>query len=149
MNMIESEPPWRFSLSLPSLEVLLVSQCPENESLPDGGLPSNLKSIEIDGCEKLIVSRMGWGSQNLPIHSTMSIGGNHEDVESFPEAELLPPSVTTLSISYFPNLKSLDKGLLHLRALEVLKISKCPKLKHMPDKELPASLSNLSISDCP
>jgi hypothetical protein len=135
--------------ALLSLKRLYTNKCPEVESFPEGGLPSNLNSIHIMGCEKLIASRMGWGLQKLPILKHFSIGEN-EDLESFPEAQLLPTSLTSLSISGFLNLKSLDKkGLQQLIALEELDIWYCPKLKYMPEQELPASLSILTIVDCP
>jgi hypothetical protein len=101
--------PAKMHILLLSLETLIVWSCPEVESFPEGGLPSNLNSIEIIFCEKLIASRMGWGLQNLPFLKSFSIGGNNEDLESFPEAQLLPTSLTSLSIFYFPNLKCLDK----------------------------------------
>jgi Leucine-rich repeat (LRR) protein len=142
--------PDKMHLLLPSLEVLLVSECPKVESLPEGGLPSNLKSIEIDRCDKLIASRMGWGLQNLPFLSHFKIMGEYEDVESLEAAQLLPTSLTSLSISRFPNLKCLDKkGLKLLYALKELDISNCPKLKCMPEQGLPASLSILRIYECP
>jgi hypothetical protein len=142
--------PEKMHILLLSLETLRISGCPEVESFPEGGLPSNLNSIRIIGCEKLIASRMGWGLQNLPILKHFSIGGKNEDLESFPEAQLLPTSLTNLSIWNFPNLKSLDKkGLQHLIALEQLDIGSCPKLKFMPEQGLPASLSILRIDNCP
>jgi hypothetical protein len=120
--------------ALLSLKRLYTNKCPEVESFPEGGLPSNLNSIHIMGCEKLIASRMGWGLQKLPILKHFSIGEN-EDLESFPEAQLLPTSLTSLSISGFLNLKSLDKkGLQQLIALEELDIWYCPKLKYMPEQ---------------
>jgi hypothetical protein len=101
------------------------------------------------GCEKLIASRMGWGLQNLPTLKHLSIGGENEDLESFPEARLLPTSLTYLFIQDFPKLKSLDKnGLQQLIALEELHIFGCPKLKFMPEQGLPASLSILRIRKC-
>jgi Leucine-rich repeat (LRR) protein len=135
---------------LKSLESLHVWSCPEVESFPEGGLPSNLNSIRIIFCEKLIASRMGWGLQNLPILKYFIISGKNEDLESFPEAQLLPTSLTYLSISGFPNLKCLDKkGLQHLIALEELNIWYFPKLKYMPEQGLSTSLSILKIIDCP
>jgi hypothetical protein len=133
-----------------SLEKLVVWSCPEVESFPEGGLPSNLDTIYIEDCEKLIASRMGWGLQHLPFLKSFSISGNNEDLESFPEAQLLPTSLTFLLIENFPNLKCLDKkGLQHLIALETLHIFYCPKLKFMPEQGLPASLSILRVNDCP
>jgi hypothetical protein len=142
--------PEKMHILLLSLERLSIGYCPEVESFPEGGLPSNLNSIGINGCEKLIASRMGWGLQNLPFLKDFSIGGKNEDLVSFPEAQLLPTSLTYLSIGNFPNLKSLDKkGLQHLIALEQLEIYFCPKLKYMGEQGLPASLSILKIRRCP
>jgi hypothetical protein len=142
--------PENMHILLLSLDSLSLYYCPEVESFPEGGLPSNLNSINTHGCEKLIASWMGWGLQNLPILKHLSIGGKNEDLESFPEAQLLPASLTSLSIWDFPNLKSLDKkGLQHLIALEFLDIWWCPKLKFMPEQGLPASLSILKIYNCP
>ncbi|XP_059441946.1 putative disease resistance RPP13-like protein 1 [Corylus avellana] len=142
--------PDKMHILLPSLEDLHIWNCPKVESFPEGGLPSNLKSIWIDSCEKLIASRMGWDLQNLPFLKNFIIDGKPEVVESFPEEQLLPTSLTSLDISDFPNLKSLDKkGLQHLNALEELSISNCPKLNCMPEQGLPPSLSILEISRCP
>jgi hypothetical protein len=142
--------PEKMHILLLSLERLSIGYCPEVESFPEGGLPSNLNSIEIRGCKKLIASRMGWGLQNLPILKDFSIRGKNEDLESFPEAQLLPTSLTSLYISRFPNLKCLDKkGLQHLIALEQLCIVHCPKLKFIPQQGLPASISILKIYECP
>jgi len=142
--------PEKMHILLPSLQDLGLNNCPEVESFLEAGLPSNLSSFDIRDCEKLIGSRMGWGLQNLPMLKHLSIGGKHEDLESFPEAQLLPISLTSLFILDFPNLKSLaKKGLQHLTALEELHILGCPKLKFMPEQGLPASLSILNIYDCP
>jgi hypothetical protein len=143
--------PEKMHILLLSLERLHITYCPEIELFPVAQLlPSNLESIYITGCEKLIASRMGWGLQNLPILKHFSIGGKNEDLESFPEAQMLPTSLTYLFIFDFPNLKSLDKkGLQHLIALEELHIWSCPKLKYMPEQGLPASLSILEIFNCP
>ncbi|XP_062174582.1 putative disease resistance RPP13-like protein 1 [Alnus glutinosa] len=143
--------PEKMHILLLSLERLHITYCPEIELFPVGQLlPSNLESIYITGCEKLIVSRMQWGLQNLPILKHFSIGGKNKDLESFPETQLLPTSLTYLFILDFPNLKSLDKkGLQHLIALEEFHIWNCPKLEYMPEQGLPASLSILEIFNCP
>lgn len=135
---------------LPSLQYLYMNKCPEVESFPEGGLPSNLNSIIIDNCDKLFASRMRWGLQRLPSVHYLFIGGESGEVESFPEAELLPTSLTDLRVAGFPNLRSLDKkGLQHLTSLELLEIHMCPKIKSMPEEGLPASLSLLRIHKCP
>jgi Leucine-rich repeat (LRR) protein len=140
--------PNKMHILLPSLQYLFVIDSPEIESLPEGGLPSNMKRICIWQCDKLVASRMGWDLQNLPFLTSLIITGI-PGVESFPEAQLLPTNLTFLSISNFPNLKSLDKGLQLLSALEYLEITNCPKLKYMPEQGLPPFLSILEIVSCP
>jgi hypothetical protein len=135
---------------LASLEKLYVQDCPQVESFHESGLPSNLNEIYIYNCDKLFASRMRWGLQKLPFLRRFKICGKSKDLESFPEAGVLPTSLTYLRIEGFPNLKYLDKmGLRHLTALEELNIRDCPKLECMPEDEMPTSLSTLRIYECP
>jgi hypothetical protein len=135
---------------LPSLEELQLVHCLGIKSFPEGGLPSNLKSISIVDCDNLIAKRMGWGLQYLPFLKNLFICGETGEVESFPEVGLLPTNLTILQITNFPNMKSLDgKGLQHLASLEELRISNCPMLKYLLEEGLPASVSILLISNCP
>lgn len=135
---------------LTSLKYLRIEDCPEVESFPEGGLPSNLNLISILSCDKLIASCKGWGLQQLPSVRKLSISGKSEDVKSFPEERFLPTNLTFLYISKFPAMESLNKkGLQHLTSLEQLWIQDCPKLKYMPDEGFPASLSFLRINECP
>lgn len=111
-------------------------------------MPSNLNSISVFGCDKLVASWKAWGLQKLPSLRSLFIGGT-EDVESFPDFGLLPTSLISLSIE-FSNLKSLDReGLQHLISLEELQITRCPELKYMPEEGLPTSISILRIHGCP
>ena len=139
---------------LPSLQSLYIENCPRVDHFPDGCLPSNLNRFVIDVSEKIFATRMEWGLQRL--HSLRillfsNLAGDCRDVESFPEEDLLPTSLSTLGIAGFPNLRSLDKkGLQHLTSLEELWIKDCPKLKHMPAKKgQPISVSHLRIHQCP
>ncbi|XP_002513098.2 putative disease resistance protein At3g14460 [Ricinus communis] len=134
--------------SFPSLVALQISDCPELELFPAGGLPSKLQSLEIDSCNKLIAGRLGWDLQLLPSLSHFRIGMN-DDVESFPEKTLLPSSLASLEIEHFQNLQCLDyEGLQQLTLLKQLTICNCPKLQSMPEEGLPKSLSSLSICNC-
>jgi hypothetical protein len=90
---------------LSSLNEVDVIICSEVKWFPEGGLPSNLKSIYIYACDKVIAGWMGGGLQNLSFLGHLTIGGNSKDVESLLEARLLPTSLTSLSIPGFPNLK--------------------------------------------
>lgn len=135
---------------LTSLKYLRIEDCPEVESFPEGGLPSNLNLISILSCDKLIASCKEWDLQQLPSVRKLSISGKSEDVRSFPEEGFLPINLTFLYISKFPAMESLNKkGLQHLTSLEQLWIQDCPKLKYMPDEGFPASLSFLRINECP
>ncbi len=142
--------PERMHTLLPSLVALLLSWCPELESFPDGGLPSNLKTLDIYYCDKLFSHRMEWGLQGLHSLKSFHIHTKQIEVESFPEETLLPVTLTSLAISSFPNLESLNsKGFQHLISLERLAISSCYKLQCLPEEGLPTSLSFLHIRQCP
>ncbi|KAB1224840.1 putative disease resistance RPP13-like protein 1 [Morella rubra] len=142
--------PKKMHILLPSLRHLSIINCPKVESFSEGGLPSNLNSVVIEHCDKLVANRMGCGLQKLPFLTRLEMIGKVEDVGSFPEAGLLPNSLTFLKFGEFPNMKSLDKeGLVPLTALKNLGIWDCPKLRLMPEDGLPASLSVISIYDCP
>jgi hypothetical protein len=132
---------------LPSLDLFEIGSCPRIESFPEGGLPSNVKTMSVHRCDKLFARRAGWGLQKL---LSLWVSSNNEDVESFPEPGLLPSCLTELHISGFPNMKSLDKkGLQDLTSLQRLLVWNCPKLEYIPKEGLPTSLSIIEIYRCP
>ncbi|XP_018817378.1 putative disease resistance protein At3g14460 isoform X2 [Juglans regia] len=142
--------PERMHVLLPSLRELRVSGCPKLVSFPEGGLPSSLSSLYIGGCNELIACRMDWHLQDLPLLASFGIFGECEKVESFPEEELLPYTLTYLSIVGLSRLKTLDgRGLQHLISLRTLVISGCSELQSMPEEGLPMSLVELIIRRCP
>ncbi|GMP41872.1 hypothetical protein CsSME_00011819 [Camellia sinensis var. sinensis] len=138
---------------LPSLESLSVWNCPEIESFPEGGLPSNLRRLEISGCKKLVDCRREWGLQRLPSLTEFVFGGGkyeEEDEESFLEEAPLPPTLTSLGINNLQNLKSINhQSFQHLTCLKELRIFLCPQLQSLPEEGLLASLSRLYIYSCP
>jgi hypothetical protein len=109
-------------------------------------LPSNVVDINVYRCDKLFAGRLGWGLQKVPSVRYLKIGSEYEDVVFFPEPGLLPSSLTSLSISGFPNMKSWDNNLTSLQHLSVIN---CPKLNHMPEEGLLTSLSVIKIVRCP
>ncbi|KAM3741358.1 hypothetical protein ACB098_08G170900 [Castanea mollissima] len=138
---------------LPSVQILKIKNCPQIESFPEGGLPSNLISLRIADCKKLICNRMEWGLQRLQSLKLLQFVNDDPDcwdVESFPEEYLLPTTVTNLIFGGFGNLRTLDnKGFQHLTSLQYLFIGFCPKFKHMPEEGLPVSVSHIQIVECP
>ncbi|KAM4097297.1 hypothetical protein ACJW30_08G171200 [Castanea mollissima] len=138
---------------LPSVQILKIKNCPQIESFPEGGLPSNLISLRIADCKKLICNRMEWGLQRLQSLKGLQFVNDDPDcwdVESFPEEYLLPTTVTNLIFGGFGNLRTLDnKGFQHLTSLQYLLIGFCPKFKHMPEEGLPVSVSHIQIVECP
>ncbi|PON86923.1 NB-ARC domain containing protein [Trema orientale] len=137
---------------LTSLSSLTISGCPEMETFPGGGLPFSLSRLYISNCPKLITSRMTWNLQSLPALTSLTIeaGVGNEDVESFPEQGLLPPTLTELRISGFRQLRALDKnGLQQLPCLKQLHIRRCPELQTIPEEAFPPSLEKLDFYDCP
>ncbi|KAJ8774920.1 hypothetical protein K2173_019924 [Erythroxylum novogranatense] len=128
-----------------SLEELTIRNCPKLESFPKGGLPLKLQRLEIVGCSEFINGCNQQDLYCLPslLHFVIS---DYKHAECFPEESLLPPTLTSLNIKDFPNLKSLEyKGIQHLTSLQTLTVSSCPELRLLPEEGLPASLSYLSI----
>ena len=134
--------------TLNSLRSNFINNCPELVSFPEGGLPSKLSLLCITSCNKLMLGT-DWGLHRLEFLSQLEIEGGCDNVVSFPEEELLPRNLNSLSISRLLNLEYLDyKGLQHLTALQTLEISCCNKLQSLPEEGLPSSLSVLCIKEC-
>ncbi|XP_054778181.1 putative disease resistance RPP13-like protein 1 [Prosopis cineraria] len=69
------------------------------------------------------------------------------NVNCFPEGFSLPATLTTLQLSNFRYLETLDcTGLEHLTSLQQLNVRGCPKLEKMSGEKLPYSLRELRIS---
>ncbi|RVW93546.1 putative disease resistance RPP13-like protein 1 [Vitis vinifera] len=132
-----------------SLQKLCLEYCPEL-LLHREGLPSNLRKLEIRGCNQL-TSQMDLDLQRLTSLTHFTINGGCEGVELFPKECLLPSSLTHLSIWGLPNLKSLDnKGLQQLTSLRELWIENCPELQFSTGSVLQRliSLKKLEIWSC-
>ncbi|XP_062174362.1 putative disease resistance protein At3g14460 [Alnus glutinosa] len=57
--------PEKMHVLLPSLEFFHIISCPRIESFPEGGLPSNVKYLNVKICDKLFAKRAGWGLEKL------------------------------------------------------------------------------------
>ncbi|XP_057453660.1 putative disease resistance RPP13-like protein 1 [Lotus japonicus] len=133
---------------LPSLVGLIIQDCPELELFPDGGLPSSLKYLYLRNCAKLMAS-LKRALRTTTSLLTLYIG-EMDSVESFPDEGLLPHSLTSVSITWCPNLKKLDyMGLCRPSSLTRLYLSNCPRLQCLPEEGLPKSISTLQFwGDC-
>ncbi|KRH65421.1 hypothetical protein GLYMA_03G034800v4 [Glycine max] len=117
--------PDEMSSLLPKLEYLVISNCPEIESFPEGGMPPNLRTVWIDNCEKLL-SGLAWPSMGMLTHLT--VGGRCDGIKSFPKEGLLPPSLTSLYLYDLSNLEMLDCTGLPVSLIK-LTIERCPLLE--------------------
>ncbi|KAK7314132.1 hypothetical protein VNO77_39344 [Canavalia gladiata] len=129
---------------LPSLHQLWITDCPQLESFSDGGFPSNLKTLYLEKCSKLVAS-LKWSQGTNCSLDRLYIG--EVDVESFPDERLLPVSLTYVLIHNCPYLKKLDyKGLCTLSSLTTLCLHNCSRLQCLPEEGLPRSILTLQIT---
>ncbi|CAJ2638906.1 unnamed protein product [Trifolium pratense] len=136
-----------------NLKYLYLYHCPQLESFPSGGLPSNLRELRIQNCPKLIGKREEWGLFQLNSLKDFTVSGHEfENVESFPEENLLPPTLKYLELRNCSKLRIMNnKGFLHLNSLRDLTIVNCPSLESLPEEGLQqlSYLDYLSIRECP
>jgi len=133
-----------------NLYSLVLYDSPWLESFFWRKLPSNLCSLRIERCPKLMASREEWSLFQLNSLKQFSVSDDFEIFESFPEESLLPSTMKSLELRNCSNLRIINyKGLLHMTSLESLYIEDCPCLESLPEEGLPSSLSTLYIHGCP
>ncbi|QHO51884.1 Putative disease resistance RPP13-like protein [Arachis hypogaea] len=135
---------------LPNLKSLHMLHCLGICRLPEGGLPPNLKELTIGVCEEQLKDLSWMGNLDSLTHFTI-LGFDCDSLKSFPEAGSLPqlPSLTTLKISWFENLETLEcNELLRLASLQQLIIEECHELQKMAGEMLPSSLLLLQVERC-
>ncbi|XP_028782577.1 putative disease resistance RPP13-like protein 1 [Neltuma alba] len=142
-------PTWSISDVLPPLHDLSLWHCPAMESLPHGGMLSNLQRLSISWCSKLIACGGDGGLHELLSLKQLDI--TDDVMEWFPEEEgLLPPNLQSLSFLHCTNLRRINhRGLVHLRSLTSLSFYYCPRMSYegMPGEDaLPPSLSRVTIN---
>jgi leucine-rich repeat protein SHOC2 len=110
-----------------------------------------LISLKIQNCPKQIASREEWGLFQLNSLKTLIVSDEFDNVESFPEENLLPPNLKILWLTDCSKLRIMNyKGFLHVNSLIELYIFNCPSLESLPEDGLQlSSLSRLWIFDCP
>uniref|UniRef100_A0A2N9J1E4 HMA domain-containing protein n=1 Tax=Fagus sylvatica TaxID=28930 RepID=A0A2N9J1E4_FAGSY len=135
---------------LPYLKKLEIEGCPELESFPEEGLPSNLERLDILDCDKLFSRRREWRWHSLKKLREFRVESHCEELGNFPEEAWLPSTLTHFKILSFRNLKSLNgRGFQHLTSLKSLELAYCNELQCLPEEGLPTSLSQLIIKRCP
>jgi len=167
-NELESFPPG--GLPTPNLVYIAVWKCEKLHSLPEAmntltglqemeidNLP-NLQSFVLDdlpiSLQELTVGSVGgilWNTEptweHLTCLSVLRINSN--DTVNTLMVPLLPASLVTLCICGLSDTSIDGKWLQHLTSLQKLEIVNAPKLKSLPKKGLPSSLSVLSMARCP
>ena len=133
--------------TLAGLQELRVFNLPNLEYFASEGLPINLRKLSVAG----IVWNTRWSLESINNFSVLEIGGcDIVNKLMRMEGSLLPSYLMSLHIYQLDYIESLDgKWLDRLTSLQNLEISDAPKLKSLPEGELPSSLTVLSISDCP
>ncbi|XP_070048428.1 putative disease resistance RPP13-like protein 1 [Nicotiana tomentosiformis] len=131
---------------LPSLKKLILENCPEIESFPEGGLPFNLEVLHIVDCKKLVNGRKEWGLQRLPCLTSLRIFHDGSDQEILGDENWeLPCSIRRLWVS---NLKTLSSQVLKsLTSLEFLFTYNLPQIQSLLEEGLPSCLSHLTLND--
>ncbi|XP_028806826.1 putative disease resistance RPP13-like protein 1 [Neltuma alba] len=141
--------------SLANLQHFSLTLVSKLESLPQGGLPSNLRSLILGGCNELSsIPIQDWGFQRLTSLSHLDVMDNESEsdiiLHNLQKNQLLPTSLVTIGIGGVSNLKLLEgKGLQHLTSLEELYFWNCKNLESLPEDSLPSSLLLLEIDGCP
>ncbi|XP_037494096.1 putative disease resistance protein At3g14460 [Jatropha curcas] len=145
---------WRDSTNLDklsSLKSLQIQGCQKLVSLvggEEGNLPCNLEILSIWDCDELKI--LPNGLQTLTSLRELKIL-QCRNLVSFPSAGL-PCSLKSLEIKYCDSLESLPKGIVHdsnarneMSHLEVVRVKGCPSLTSLPIGEFPYSIKNIEI----
>ncbi|PON74337.1 NB-ARC domain, LRR domain containing protein, partial [Parasponia andersonii] len=129
----------------PRLKELRLIHCPKLKSLP-GYFPS-LRILDTQYCRQIlpIVPRGQQMDVAFPSLETLKIKECRGD-ELLVQGGL-PTSLKEISLEFCVSLTALDNCFECLTSLEKLHISHCYRMRCLP-KELPASLSDLTIIDC-
>ncbi|KAM4072704.1 hypothetical protein ACB094_11G159000 [Castanea mollissima] len=126
----------------PKLQSLAVGGC--HASLPKGGLPTTLKTLQVNGVLQLL------GGHYYPSIKSLIVYRGPGSLWSLP-LEFFP-KLKNIGIRYSDNLESLsasDTSLLDLTSLTKLTIEFCPNFVSFPSGGLCApNLTQISISDC-
>ncbi|XP_058729596.1 putative disease resistance RPP13-like protein 1 isoform X2 [Vicia villosa] len=168
-NELESFPPG--GLATPNLNYFAVWKCEKLPSLPEAmHTLAVLQEMEIDNLPNLqsfaiyvlpyalreltvgfvggIMRHIKHSWEYLPYLSVLRINGDGT-IKMLLGRPLLSAKLVTLCICGLDDTSIDDKWLQHLTSLQNFEIVNAPKLKFLPKKGLPSSLSLLSMTRCP
>ncbi|XP_050882303.1 putative disease resistance protein At3g14460 [Lathyrus oleraceus] len=132
--------------SLASLQEMEIDNLPNLQSFVIDELPSSLRKLSVGS-----VGGITWNTEptweHLTCLSELRINGG--DTVNTLMGPLLPTSLVTLCICGLNDTSIDEKWLQHLTSLQNLEIINAPKLKSLPKKGFPSSLSVLSVTRCP
>jgi len=131
--------------SLTDLQEMEIDDMPNLQSFVIDDLPISLRELTVGS-----VGGIMWNTEptweHLTCLSVLRINGNATVNTLMP---LLPASLVTLCISGLNNTSIDGMWLQHLTSLQNLEIVNPPKLKSLPKKGFPSSLSVLNMTRCP
>ncbi|KAK9200554.1 hypothetical protein WN944_015752 [Citrus x changshan-huyou] len=134
------------------LERLYIRDCDSLTFITRRKLPSSLKSIEIENCEKLqhlFDDKEDASSSSPPSSSSSPVMLKHLSINNCPVLTSLSTGIQllealeSLEIRDCPKLESLPDGLHNLNCLQEITLNSCPSLVSFPERGLPNTISNL------
>ncbi|KAK8706367.1 hypothetical protein V6N13_049936 [Hibiscus sabdariffa] len=135
---------------LTALKKLSLFDCSPDLPFPEEGLPTNLTSLSVT-VPKLCHSLLKWGLHKLTSLKELFIDGREcTHVVTFPpEGCVLPPTLTSITVINFGNLKSLSTtGCRNVNSLRELWLLDCPEIESLPEKDVLLPVWKLYIRRC-
>ncbi|XP_074263893.1 uncharacterized protein LOC141586532 [Silene latifolia] len=143
---ISSMPKNEAALILPSLETLVITYCVNLEHFWQGSiLAPRLQDVSIDNCKNLQHLLVGNPEDAIELPSLQKVSfQNCFKLKSISTGSLTAPKLREVKLHYCPNMQCFFRGDrnhdgdLQLLSLEVVEISKCPKLHEFSLRRLVA-----------
>ena len=138
------------------LESLYIKDCHSLPFITRRKLPSSLKRIEIESCEKLqrLFDDKDNASSSSPSSSSSQVMLQHLSIKncpalsSFSSGIQLLESLEELVLTNCRKLESIPDGLHNLNCLQKITLVSCPSLVSFPERGLPNAISWVDISYC-
>ena len=137
------------------LESLYIKDCHSLPFITRRKLPSSLKRIEIENCEKLqrLFDDKDDASSSSP-SSSSQVMLQHLSIKNCPALSSLSSGIQLLEsleelvIKNCRKLESIPDGLHNLNCLQKITLVSCPSLVSFPERGLPNTISWFDICEC-